>query len=380
MNSAIISHEKPKAARLLRLVLISSLVIMAVAGFTPLTWAQPFTPKSGDYIVAKWQVTPTEKKISASLAYIEWLINQGQYVGKSAYNFGRANALLAPHLAKPTVDPQAWYLSARILQHQHQFKSALTALDKVLTLSPEMISASLLKANIHLVLSEYSMARHTCLMLLGQADMLTVAACSLEVESYQGKLAQSYHQLAQLLTRYPLPEDESGVWLLQLLADMAYRQGDFQSALTWLNKYPKANRPLSFVVQWADIHLALNQSEPVLAELTDIVNGAEFKDDALLLRLALAEKQLTGQNFWAQQMAERVNLRVQRQDKFHAAELARYYLEINPDPVKALYWADINWQSAKLEADKHLLQQAHLMQVQTEATFLLPTRQTSTDE
>ncbi|MGJ8693358.1 MAG: tetratricopeptide repeat protein [Thalassotalea sp.] len=379
MNS---HHQKHNAARSLPLVLVGiSLLFLVVVGFTPLTWAQPFTPKSGDYIVAKWQVKPTQQKSSASLDYIEWLIDQGQYAGKSAYNFGRANALLAPHLTKPSVAPQAWYLSARILQHQHQFKPALTALDNVLSLAPEMLNARLLKANIHLVLSEYSLARQTCLTLLGQADMLTIAACSLEVESYQGKLLASYQQLAQLLVRYPLPEDETGVWLLQLVADMAYRQGEFQSALNWLNKYPKVNKPLSFIVQWADIHLALNQAEPVLAELTDIVNGAEFKDDALLLRLALAEKQLTGQNFWAQQMAERVNLRVQRQDQFHAAELARYYLEINPDPVKALYWADINWQSAKLAADKYLLDQATLMQVQqADTTSLQPVGLTLSDE
>ena len=371
MNSVIIHLEKSKAIKQIRLVFIG--ISLLLVGGSPLTWAQPFTPKSGDYIVAKWQVTATDKKSSASLAYVEWLINQGQYVGKSAYNFGRAKALLASHLAKPRVESQAWYLSARILQHQHQFKSALKALDTVLATSPEMLSARLLKANIHLAMSEYPMARHTCLMLLGQADMLTVAACTLEVESYQGKLVQSYHQLAQLLTRYPLPEDEAGVWILQLLADMAYRQGDFESALNWLNKYQQENKPLSFIVQWADIHLSLSQAEPVMTELTAIVNTAAFKDDALLLRLALAEKQLTGKQYWAQQMAERVNLREQRQDIFHAAELARYYLEIKPDPVKALYWADINWQSAKLAADKHLLQQANLMQANTAAISIVPT-------
>lgn len=334
------------------------LVSFVLVGITPVTTAQPMTPKSGDFVVAKWQVNAEEQKQTASLEYIEWLVNQGQYAGKSAYNYGRANALLLPHLSTDDADPKAWYLAARILQHQHQFKAALQALDKVQTFAGTLTNATLLKANIQLVLSDFTAARHTCLSLLGQTELLMVAACSLEIESYQGKLEDSYQQLTALLTRYELPNDESGVWLIQLLADMAYRQNDPQTALNWLNQYTGNNKPLSFIVQWADMKLALRQSDSVMQELIKVVTQAEFKDDALLLRLALGEKQIGGGNYWAGQMAERVTLREQRQDKFHAAELARYYLEIQPDPTKALHWAEINWQSAKLEADKILLQQA----------------------
>lgn len=60
-------------------------------------------------------------------------------------------------------------------------------------------------------------------------------------------------------------------------------------------------------------------------------------------------------------MAERVSLREIRQDTFHASELAKYYINIQPNPDKALYWANINWQQAKMSMDQQLLKDAQAM-------------------
>lgn len=57
-------------------------------------------------------------------------------------------------------------------------------------------------------------------------------------------------------------------------------------------------------------------------------------------------------------MSKRVELRELRQDTFHASDLALYYLSIDKQTEKALYWANINWHQAKLDADKQLLSQA----------------------
>jgi hypothetical protein len=51
-------------------------------------------------------------------------------------------------------------------------------------------------------------------------------------------------------------------------------------------------------------------------------------------------------------------LRELRKDSLHAAELARYYLVVNIQPKKALYWAEVNWQVAKQHDDRNLLDQA----------------------
>lgn len=324
--------------------------------------AQAYIPENDDFVLDSWQVNPNESQQNfATLADIETLLTQAQYPGKSAYNVGRANALLKPHLQQD-VSANAWYLSARILQHQHQFKAALQDLDKAIAQNNSLISAWLLKANIHLALAQYSQARSACVSLLGQADMLTVASCSLEVESYQNKLTASYQQLADLVARYGLPDDESQAWVVQILADMAHRLGNNNTAIDWLAQYSKPLKPTSLLVLWSDIQLENNQADEVYQQLTNVLKQAEFKDDALLLRLAIAEKQMNTGSYWAEQTLARVQLRIQRNDRFHAGEIARFYIDIAPNPDKALHWAEENWRMTKLAADKKLLNEAVSMQ------------------
>lgn len=343
---------------------ILSLSLCLISGLSCLTVsAQSYIPKDNDFVLDSWQVNTNESnQTSASLTDIENLLTQAQYPGKSAYNIGRAKALLQPHLQQ-NVSAKAWYLSARLLQHQHQFTAALTQLDKAISQNKKLTSAWLLKANIHLALAQHSQARNACLSLLGQADMLTVASCSLEVEGYQGKLDSSYQQLAELVEKYGLPEDESKVWMLQILADMAHRLGQNQTAITWLEQYTEKLKPTSLLVLWSDIQLESNHAKIVSQQLSSVVNHAEYKDDALLLRLAIAEKQMNaGDTYWAEQTLARIQLRVQRNDRFHASEIARFYIEIAPNPDKALHWAEENWRMTKLAADKQLLQKAVSMQ------------------
>ena len=84
-------------------------------------------------------------------------------------------------------------------------------------------------------------------------------------------------------------------------------------------------------------------------------------DDLLLLQLAIAEKQLPNKENgkeWKAQLAARVLLREQRQDSQHANELARYYLDVNPQPQKALYWAKLHFENSREYNDKKLLARA----------------------
>ncbi len=102
-------------------------------------------------------------------------------------------------------------------------------------------------------------------------------------------------------------------------------------------------------------------------------------DDALLLRLALAEQSLNlpldsvlnsnhnaESNAWQQRLTQRIEIRLQRNDTAHAADIARYYLDISPDASKALHWAKINWQQAKLGPDKQILERAKAAQTSLE--------------
>jgi hypothetical protein len=345
-------------------VLLSLSIFYSLLLYPTLVGAVGHVPAGPNTIVASWPAPDIMQDDNSDLAFIASLIEQGQYPGQANLNYGRAKALLQPLLAKAQFDPQVWYLWARVLQYQHQFTQAQAALDLVLRHQPAHVNSLLLKANIHLVLDQPQQARQTCLQLLAQTDILLVSTCALEAASYQGKLSASYQQLTKLREQFSVEDKTSQLWMAQVLADMAVRLGKLTEAQQLLARADLPTLPLSYIVQWADVQLALGNYASVNRYLSDIVKGSNFVDDALLLRLAIAEKHLSLDNDspWQKQTSARVEIREQRQDSSHAADLARFYIEVSPDPVKAEYWASLNWQFAKLPADAQLLRQASTMQ------------------
>lgn len=176
-------------------------------------------------------------------------------------------------------------------------------------------------------------------------------------EGAKGELPSSYQQLSFLIERHDFPEDERGPWLRQILADMALRLDKPAEAEQWLAQQNMIDANVNFLAQWADVQLALGQPENVLRLLQPIVKNAASADNSLLLRLALAENTLGG-DLWQGQLQRRMTQREQRADTEHASELALYYLDINPQPQRALHWARINWQSAREHNDRKLFERA----------------------
>jgi hypothetical protein len=251
-----------------------------------------------------------------------------------------------------------------VQQHQHNFVVAQTALEKVFAADPSNETANLLAARIFIIQEKPLAARNACLKLLGHADLITITACSLEANSYlhPNDLNNSYQQLADSIQRQGLPNDERATWIIQLLADFAMRNNDPATAATWLQqRLPNAS--VNYLTQWADVQLALNNSQAVITKLAPIVNAAPEMDDALLVRLALSEKHIgkghgEKEKHWQTLLAERVTLREQRQDSLHDSELALYYLDISPNAQKALHWAEINFSNTREYSDKKLLTRA----------------------
>ncbi len=354
------------------------LIIFLSLSFAAITTAKatPYTPKASDEIIAQWPVLTNDSLLKIKTASrlqpndpttIVKLANnylaQAAQPGQSRL-YGLAQAALKPLIetadSEKNQNKDLWLVWAQVQQHQHNFLVAQQALAKVLQQDPANISANLLAARIYVILENPLAARNACLKLLGSADLFTVTACSLEANTYlhTGELSSSYQQLSQLVATQGLPSDERGTWLIQMLADMAIRNDDPTAAASWLEQR-LPNATVNYLAQWADVELALNNAPKVLAHLTQVVSSAPEMDDALLLRLALAEKKINVPNHaWQQQLAERVALREQRQDTLHANELAVYYLDINPNPEKALQWAKINFVSAREYNDKKLLARA----------------------
>ena len=337
----------------INLVVVTSVLFLMVGN----SIAAPYTPKDTSEVIATWKVfNATDKQMS--LDDISNFIEQGQYPGEADYRYGRAKAWLQAKMANASPNAQTYYLYARVLQHQHQFDRAIKALERSIELKPTAINSWLLKANIHLVQGDIVGARQACLTLIGKADILLISTCALEVASQNGKLVESYQELSRLYQLYQPNNEPEKRWIVQILADMAFKQGMAEEALSYLNQLDMDNAPVSLLALWSDIELALNQHQQVYDTLSSIVSRNAVQDDALLLRLAIAEKSLGNTVKWQWSFAQRVKLREQRQDSLHAFDLAKYYLNVDIQPKKALYWANINWQVARQDNDRILLEQA----------------------
>lgn len=310
-------------------------------------WAAPTTPKDNDIIA----ISMNKQTAQLSVFELNQLVLASQYVGQTEIRQGLLKNQLK-QLFTQAPSPQAGYLYARVLQREHQFDEALNVTSSVLKLDQNHVNTRLLRANILMVKGLFSKAKKQCLALLGVAPTDMVTTCTTDVLSQDGQLAQSYQSL-----KNSIPTSKQTLNSQHLLAEMAFRLNEPNQALTHIKNIDLQQAPVSLVVLWADIQLALGDNQHVLTTLSSLTNDPLNLEDALLLRLAIAEKN-TANNKWQQYMSERVKLRELRQDEFHASDLALYYLKVDQQPKQALYWANINWQQAKLEADKQLLAQA----------------------
>ena len=342
--------------------------------------AAPYTP-GADEVVSEWPSKAVAEQAIGGVQNVSWHLEQSRYAGMGNYHFSQAR-ILFDKLQKSAVNPAEYhYLAARLLQHQHKFIAALEHLDITLAAEATHVSAWLLKANILLIQNEMNSAMNACKKLVGNTSLLVATACSLEVSSYQPeKLQESYTLLSLLLNRSGFErsqassasQQEQYLWLVQLAADMALRLERFDEADRWLSVINLQEMPLSYIVLWADVQLKRGEYDLVLGTLATIVEQKPFKNDALLVRLAMAQSASTesraessaSQN-WQALAKQRIEIRIKRNDGFHAADIARFFLYVEPDPQTALYWAEQNYAQAKLFDDRALLEAAKLaMQAQ----------------
>ena len=333
--------------------------------------AEAYTPTDPHQIIAQWTIAAptslnplqTQQRLqpqdpASVVTLANQYLTQAAQPGQSRL-YGVAEALLKPLVENNTQDFSVLLAWAQVQQHQHRFAVAHNVVEKILAQQPDNLTANLLAARLQLIQGDAIAAQAICLRLLGHTDLLTLSACTLEARSTLGakELSESYTQLQQIVNSQGLPDDERQLWILQILADMAQREGKPQAAIEYLNTI-KSRNSLSVWVQWADAQLALKNYQQVIDELTPLVDANTAADDSILVRLAIAEKNLASATHWQVQVRERMVLRELRDDQAHAADLAIYYLDLAPDAQKAVYWAERNWQQAREASDKQLLLRA----------------------
>ena len=242
---------------------------------------------------------------------------------------------------------------ADIQQQQHQFAAALHSLRQVLAQQPQHIQANLMATRVYLALHQPDAAQQACSR-LWQQDLFLFSVCSYEVAGRRGDWQQSYAALQQLWQRQQSLPPELDIWMRGILAEQAEQLGLTATAQQWLTPV-LAQAPTSLWLKWADLSLALGQADWVYQQLTALAQQQNLAD-SLLLRLVLAEQTLAKTAQFSEQLHQRMQLRLARGDTEHAADLVHYFLYVAPDPAAALYWAELNYQTAKEPDDKRLLQ------------------------
>ena len=270
---------------------------------------------------------------------------------------GQAQASLTPWWNANDPPPRALLLRATLKQSQHDFTGALADLDRLLETAPTDGQARLTRATVYTVRGQYAKARDDCAKLARLASPLVVAACLAGPTSLAGDVDGAYRGLAAVLAR---PGEASGVraWAETLAAEIAARRGDAVTAEAHFGEALALDpRDVYLRGAYADFLLDQRRSRDVLL----LLRGDE-KNDALLLRLALAEKAIPDERDEFErhrsELADRFDAARARGDALHRREEARFRLAIENDAHGALALARENWSVQREPADLRVLAEA----------------------
>lgn len=267
--------------------------------------------------------------------------------------FGYAQAALEPWWRQTQPPAGVLLLRATLRQQRHDFAGALTDLDQLLQVQPGNAQAWLTRAVILQVQGDYAQALRGCLPLLRLASRLIATACLSSVGSLAGKAQKSYQVLRQTLENYPTGAVEERLWALTTLAEIAVRLGDDQAAEQHFRQALGLGVRDSYLLgAYADFLLDHDRAAEVMELLKE-----DTRADALLLRLALAERRLDLPSWQAHREAlgERFAAVRRRGESTHLGAEARFTLYLLNDPGNALSLAQANWAVQREPQDARLV-------------------------
>lgn len=302
---------------------------------------------------AAWRANPTDAALAVRLA--RRYVDEAAAEGDPRY-IGYAQAALAPWWDDAAPPVAVRVQRAVLRQFGHQFSEALTDLDAAVLAEPANAEAWSWIAAIHLVRADYAAAARGCNGLAPLTTALLAAGCRAAVASLTGNADAAETMLSDALETAPKAGPEERLWALTRLAEIAERRGDYAAA-------ERAFRE-ALGLGVADVYLQAAYGDFLLDRrrpadvLTLLKDGA--RADVLLLRLALAAK-LSGDARgagWTRDLAARFAAARARGDSTHEKEEARFMLELQGDPVRALALAQSNYAVQREPADARILLEA----------------------
>ncbi|HWA37180.1 MAG TPA: hypothetical protein VG873_04885 [Burkholderiales bacterium] len=286
--------------------------------------------------------TPRDAALASQVA--RELFRRANAEGDPRY-VGYAQAALAPWQTGEA-PPEILFARALVRQYRHDFAGALADLQRVVDRIPGHEGAHAWRAAIFMVRAEYPAAARECAA-LPPGDLYTLA-CAAYVEATTGHTGAAYARLARAAVELP-SADETRLWVLTRLAEMAWRLGDAVAAEKHFRDALALGLEDNFLLAaYADFLLERGRPAEVLALLRD-----RTRSDTLLLRVAIAARALRRPEAAAHErvLGERFAASALRGERLHLAEESRYLLELREDAAGALAAALENWQDQREPRD-----------------------------
>ncbi|MEO6292139.1 MAG: hypothetical protein ABIO88_05905 [Burkholderiaceae bacterium] len=339
--------------------------------FTTLaTQAAPFTPANDSDVVERLPLSATDPstrrlqslrkqleakpddvalRIEIARRYFDLSMAQGdpRYVGY-------ASAALTPlDKAAPASNSAYWQIKGMLQQYSHNFDGALASLDKASLADPKSPDAMAWRAAIQMVQANYAKAQAECDALKPLTTPLFAAGCTQYIRATTGELQSAFDTLNAAVKAEPNAAPELMLWELTRLAEMANRLNRFDEADAYFQRALKLGVTDQFLLgAYADFLLQQKKPEAVITLLADWE-----RSDILLLRLALAGKAVNHKKTadWASSLRDRFVEAAKRGDRLHEQEAARFELDIENKPKKALALAANNYKLQKEPRDAEVL-------------------------
>jgi tetratricopeptide (TPR) repeat protein len=242
----------------------------------------PGGSRARDGFARQLELSRSDPQLAARLAAA--LLEQARLSAQPQF-YGRAESVLSPWIARPTVPAPLLILEANILQQRHEFAAAIELLDRAIAQDPRSGQARLMRANVRIVTGDFEGARPDCAWLLGSGEQWTGSVCIAQVLGSTGELPRARALLERLTADAEGPTAEVLAWSLSVRADLALRAGTLQEAEQLLSRAVALAPAGDYTrLALADVLIAGNQ----LAQ-ADHVLGTARPSVGVLLRRAIVQ-------------------------------------------------------------------------------------------
>lgn len=352
----------PRNAQLRSFLLIWA-GLVAVLICMPLS-AAPYVPRTDAQVLEHLRSGPADaslreaRKLRASLARDPGNVDKAvetarRYIEQARAEadprfFGYAQAALGPWWNLPNAPSDVLFLRATLLQAAHNFKGALTDLDRLLSQEPSHLEAYLLRAVMMQVVGRYDEAKQDCQPLIKRARrhrelQLTAVTCLASIASFNGQADMALQALVNTFKSgaADMASSDDIQWAYTTLADTAARLDRPAEAEKYFKQGLQLGRNAWLLGAYADFLLDHKRPRDVI----DLLKK-ETSADTLLLLLTLAEQQVNAPELGkhTEILRERYAAMRSRNDMRHLREEARFSLHLLNQPRAALKLALADWQ------------------------------------